>query len=221
MKTIIYLSVSVDGAITGFMPDMELHYGILGGLKPDAILVGSVTAKTGMEMFMKTVPEESPADRKKPSIADGDSRAYWFLVDTKGALQGLLHVYRQTGYCKDVIVLVSEKTPKAYLRYLDERGYDYHVVGEKKVDLPTAFALLAKRYAFTTLVTDAGSILPTVLLEAKLADEIHLLVVPTVVGKAGRTVFREMEGAAQGLSFLSAEPQKNGCVLLKYAVRKD
>ncbi|HOB85936.1 MAG TPA: hypothetical protein PK521_14745 [Bacteroidales bacterium] len=45
MKTeiIIHNSVSIDGSITGFMPDMGLHYKIAGEYKLDAHLIGADT----------------------------------------------------------------------------------------------------------------------------------------------------------------------------------
>ena len=50
-------------------------------------------------------------------------------------MQGLMHVHRKSGYAKDIIVLVSNGTPKAYLDYLKERNYDFIVAGRDHVDL--------------------------------------------------------------------------------------
>ena len=50
--------------------------------------------------------------------------SYWVIPDTRGVLKGLLHVLRRFEYCRDVIILVSERTGADYVAYLDERDYD-------------------------------------------------------------------------------------------------
>jgi 2,5-diamino-6-(ribosylamino)-4(3H)-pyrimidinone 5'-phosphate reductase len=50
-KVVICNSVSVDGSIKDFDVDIALHYEVLGRLGADALLVGSNTAKTGIELF--------------------------------------------------------------------------------------------------------------------------------------------------------------------------
>ena len=50
-KVITHNTVSLDGSITGFTPDMGLHYEIAGRYNPGLMLVGSRTARTGIEMF--------------------------------------------------------------------------------------------------------------------------------------------------------------------------
>ena len=49
-EIIIHNSISLDGSLTGFMPDMELHYKIAGEYNPDAHLIGSETIIKGTEM---------------------------------------------------------------------------------------------------------------------------------------------------------------------------
>lgn len=61
-EIIIHNSVSLDGSLTGFMPDMELHYRIAGEYKPDAHLIGSETILSGINLFGEGVPEEVPGD---------------------------------------------------------------------------------------------------------------------------------------------------------------
>ena len=50
-KVIVHNSVSLDGSLTNFMPDMGLHYQIAGDYKPDAHLIGSNTVKVGVELY--------------------------------------------------------------------------------------------------------------------------------------------------------------------------
>ena len=50
-KVIIHNSVSLDGSLTDFEPNMALHYQIAGNYKPDAHLIGSNTVKVGTELY--------------------------------------------------------------------------------------------------------------------------------------------------------------------------
>ncbi len=105
---------------------------------------------------------------------------------------GLLHVYRQSGYGKDVIILVSSTTPKGYLEYLKERNYDYIVAGSDHVDYRAALEELNRRYGFETIVTDTGGVLAIILLEQGLVSEIQLFVAPQIVGKKAVGLFRSL-----------------------------
>ncbi|MGD6807149.1 MAG: RibD family protein [Candidatus Bathyarchaeia archaeon] len=218
-KVVVYNSVSVDGAIKDFDIDVGLHYQVAGSIGAEAMLGGSDTAKSGIEIFMKTVPKEQPSDSQKPQIKEDDERAYWAIADSRGKLQGLLHVYRQSGYGKDVIVLVSETTPKAYLEYLKARNYDYIVAGTDHVDYRLALEELNKRYSIETVATDTGGILASILLEEGLVDEIKLLVFPEVVGQKAVNLFRSLKHPVK-LSLVDCEKIKNNQVLLTYKVQK-
>ncbi len=217
-KVVLYNSVSVDGAIKDFELDIALHYQVAGRIGAEVMLVGSDTAKSGIEMFMETVPSEQPSDRQKPAIKEGDNRAYWAMADSRGKLKGLMHVYRQSGYGKDVIVLVSESTPKDYLDYLNERNYDFIVAGSDHVDLRMALEALNGRYGFKTVATDTGGVLAAVLLEEGLVDEVQLLVSPEIVGKKAVNLFRAVKAPVK-LELVGCEAIKN-LVLLSYRVKK-
>ncbi|HPS88845.1 MAG TPA: hypothetical protein PLC35_02535 [Methanosarcina vacuolata] len=91
-KVIIHNSISLDGSTTGFEANIGVHYKILSSYLPDAMIVGSNTAKTGTQFFCEKIPPEEEADFKKPEIHPDDPRAYWLIADSKGILEGLMHV---------------------------------------------------------------------------------------------------------------------------------
>jgi 2,5-diamino-6-(ribosylamino)-4(3H)-pyrimidinone 5'-phosphate reductase len=217
-KVVLYNSVSVDGAIKDFDVDIALHYQVAGRIGAQVMLVGSDTAKSGMELFMKTVPAEQPSDCQKPVVKEGDERAYWAMADSRGKLKGCLHVYRQSGYGKDVIVLVSESTPQDYLNYLKERNYDYIVAGSDHVNLRMALMELNRRYGFDTVATDTGGVLAAALIEENLMDEVQLLVCPEIVGEKAVNLFRAVKTPVK-LEFVGCEAINN-LVLLSYRVKK-
>ena len=62
---ILHNSISLDGSLTNFNVNMEIHYQISGQYNPDAHLIGSNTIKTGIELYGNAPPEDKN-DFKKP-----------------------------------------------------------------------------------------------------------------------------------------------------------
>jgi len=207
-RVILHNSVSLDGSLTGFEPDMGAHYRIAGDYGAKVHLIGSNTALTGFELFGGPPPEEEK-DRKRPERDPG--LPYWAVVDTDGRLNGLLHGLRSFEYCRDVLVLVSKRTPGEYLEYLKERDYRHHVVGEEHVDLEKALELLHTEYDAKTVLCDTGKILGNLLLEKGLVSEVSLLVHPVIVGKSSYNMFGDIEHNI-GLKLKRTETFENGCI---------
>lgn len=216
-KVIIHNSVSFDGSLTDFEPNMALHYQIAGNYKPDAHLIGSNTVKVGTELYGEGVPMEETKDFEKPKRAA--SLPYWVIPDTEGALKGLLHTCRRFEFCKDVVVLVSEKTPNEYIEHLKERNYGYHVVGKKHVDLEKALELLSAKYEVKKVLADTGRVLGNLLLNQGLASEISLLIHPIIVGNKSYSIFSNVSEAIS-LKLDKAEVLDKGYVWLVYTVSK-
>jgi len=216
-KVIIHNSVSLDGSLTDFEPNMELHYQIAGNYTPDAHLIGSNTVKVGTELYGEGVPPEEAKDFEKPKRAE--SLPVWVIPDTEGALKGLLHTCRRFEFCKDVVVLVSEETPKEYIEHLQERNYGYHVVGKKHVDLEKALELLSAKYGVKKVLADTGRVLGNLLLNQGLASEISLLIHPIIVGNKSYSIFSNVSEAIS-LKLDKAEILDKGYVWLVYTIRK-
>ena len=190
-KIIIHNSISIDGSLTNFEPNMGLHYQIAGDYKPDIHLIGSNTIKEGIELYGGDVPPEEKKDFEKPER--NHSLPYWVIIDTHGDLKGLLHTCRRFEFCKDVIVLVSEKTPKTYLNHLKERNYEYHIVGKDYVNLKKSLELLSAKYQIKTILTDTGRILGNLLLNQGFVSEISLLIHPIIVGNKSYNMFSDID----------------------------
>ncbi|WP_269850601.1 RibD family protein [Methanosarcina horonobensis] len=186
----------------------------------DAMIVGSNTAKTGTQFFLRKIPPEEESDFKKPDIQPDDTRAYWMIADSRGILEGLMHVFRRSEYSKDVIVLVSEKTPEAYLNYLKERDYDFIQAGAERVDVKQALEIANERYGFKLVVSDSGGILNSILLEQGLVEEISLILTPEIVGKNGTNLFRGIEKSGTQLELVRNEIVEKKYVHLVYRVLK-
>lgn len=196
---------------------MQLHYQIAGWYKPDAHLIGSNTIRTGIDLFGGGVPPESSSDFQKPKR---DKKIpLWVIIDSRGTLEGLLHTCRRFELCRDVVVLVSKKTSKRYLRYLQNRHYDYHCVGTSSVDLEEALHLLSKKYHVKKVLTDTGRILGNLLLNQGLVDEISLLVHPVIVGKESYNIFYDIEKNL-AVSLVKCKRMEQHYIWLVYQVNK-
>ncbi len=187
-KIILHNSVSLDGSLTNFDPNMGIHYQIAGKYNADVHLIGSNTIKVGIELFGGDTNPEEKTDFMKPERADHLPR--WVIIDTKGTLKGVLHTCRRFKFCRDVVVLLSEETPTEYLEHLEERNYDYHIVGKKHVDLRKSLELLSENYGVKTVLTDTGRILGNLLLNQGFVNEISLLIHPAIVGTTSYNMFK-------------------------------
>ncbi|HOW45453.1 MAG TPA: dihydrofolate reductase family protein [Candidatus Aminicenantes bacterium] len=183
MKVIMHNSVSLDGSLLEFAVDMAAHYRIARSFRAGIHLIGSNTALAGLKMFHKRLPPEQEKDLRRPKASA--KLPLWVIPDSDGKLKGKLHVLRQSGFCRDVAILTTSATPKGYLRYLTERGYDWHYMGNGPIDYAHAFEVLAREYRARVVMSDSGPTLNDILLNAGLVDEISLLVHPHIVG-AGR-----------------------------------
>ncbi|HDR73576.1 MAG TPA: RibD family protein [Methanoculleus sp.] len=214
-RVIIHNTISLDNAVIGFDIDIGLHYEILLSYKPDAMLIGSTTAKTGIEMFLDSEEPEVPADRHRPPQDPADPRPVGVFVDSRGVLHGLLHFYRRLEHIRDVVVLVSKTTPEAYLAYLEEREYPHIRCGEERVDLAAALGELAERFGVETVVTDSGSDLNAALMEQGIADEISLIVTPAIAGPATKKLFGSVR-TPRTLELIASAELGEGRVHLRY-----
>ena len=186
-KVIVHNSISLDGGLTNFETNMELYYQIAGSYKPNAHLIGSNTIKTGVELYEDGVPPEEEKDFEKPQR--DRSLPYWVIPDTSGKLKGLLHTCRRFEFCRDVILLLSETTPKEYIEHLRERNYTYHIVGKKHVDLERSLELLSSDYKVKRVLSDTGRILGNLLIAQGFVSKLSLLIHPVVVGKDSYNMF--------------------------------
>lgn len=186
-RLILHNSVSLDGSLTGFQPDLGLHYRLAGRFGADAHLIGWRTIKTGFETYGEGVSPEEPADFQAPGRRK--KLPYWIVPDTRGQLKGMLHACRKSGLCRDVIVLVSERTPRTYIDFLERRKYPWLRTGRDHADLKKALAVLSRTFGIGTVLADTGSLLGTRLLDLGLVSEVSLLVHPVLVGKEAYPIF--------------------------------
>ena len=217
MKTeiIIHNSISLDGSLSGFMPDMDLHYKLAGDYKPDAHLIGADTVISGNEMFGEGTPDEIPSDFGQPQRAA--NLPWWIIVDSGGRLKGMLHTCRRFEYCRDVILLISELTPSDYIEHLNERNYRFIIAGKEKVDLVMAIDRLKENYGISRILTDTDRILGNILLNLGIVNELSLLIHPLIIGEKCYPMFSEVKGT-RSFKLKKSEQFENGCIWIVYSI---
>ncbi len=178
---ILYNAVSLDGKITGFDADVELYYELASKWDVDAVLMGSNTVLAGFGVkASQTVPESKDAFQPREKDPD-DKRPLLVVPDSRGQIRVWSEILKMP-YINDVLVLCSRSTPREYLDFLDERYIDYLVVGYQQVDLENALEELNTKFGVKRVRVDSGGVLNGILLRQGLADEIHLLIHPELVG---------------------------------------
>ncbi|NYB51789.1 MAG: RibD family protein [Methanobacteriaceae archaeon] len=219
---ILYNAMSLDGRITGFNADVELYYELATELDVDAVLMGSNTVLTGFGVKAGETVEEAE-DAFKPRKKDAaDDRPLLVVPDSRGKIRIWSELLKMP-YIKDVLVLCSRSTPSEYLDFLDERYIDYLVVGYQRVDLEAALDELNTNFGVKKLRVDSGGILNGALLREGLADEVHLLIHPELVGgTTPNSIFQapdlEENDVPIKLYLDNMEKVKGDIIYLKYKV---
>ena len=118
-------------------------------------------------------------------------------------------------------MLVCRSTPPAYLAYLRRKEIPYLVAGADRVDLPLALALLKARLGASCVISEAGGGLNGALLRAGLVDELHLVLLPALIG--GRDTPTTFDGPPLRLAeqilplrLLNVRTSEDGAVWLHY-----
>ncbi len=194
-RVILSNAVSPNGSLTGYDVDYGVYYPILLSYRPDAVLAGADTILAAPV----EIPFEQDEDRQKRPVLPDETRPWLVVVDSRGRLTPVLHFYRRMEYTRDVIILISEKTPSPYIRFLEDRDYHYIVAGRDQVDLQAALFVLYREYAIRTLVSDTGGTLDTVLLSAGLVDEVSLIVAPVLSARTDVLLFRPDPGTGKNI----------------------
>jgi 2,5-diamino-6-(ribosylamino)-4(3H)-pyrimidinone 5'-phosphate reductase len=219
-RVILHNSVSCDGRVDWFAPDIGLHYEVASRWRVDVHLAGSDTILSADE----SIPPEDETAFEPLQVEPDDTRPLLVIPDSRGRVR-TWHALRQAPYWRGCVALCSLATPDEYLEYLQERHIDYIVTGADHVDLRAALEELNARYGAETVLVDSGGTLNGVLLRAGLVDEISLLVHPCLVGGRTPGSFFRAPDLTSGdqviqLRLMHLEQVKDGIVWLRYTVGK-
>jgi riboflavin biosynthesis pyrimidine reductase len=122
-----------------------------------------------------------------------------------------------------LLVIVSHATPAPYLAYLRSEDVPYLVAGDGPVDLGGALRSMKDQLGVTCVVSEAGGGLNGALLRAGLVDELHLMLLPSLVGGLGTPTIFDGVPLQPGqlptpLRLLDARVTADGIVSLHYEI---
>lgn len=215
---------SIDGRIDCGMVDKisgDEYYTTLASLRCPASIEGRVT----MEHYY-ALPERFAAKDCTPAGKPAVNRTtgrhdFHICPDTHGTLQW------ESSSMDDgrpLLIMTSERAPKEYLDYLQEKGISYIAAGKEAIDLPEAMKVLRKEFGVERLAVLGGGTINGGFLEAGLIDEVSLLLAPGIDGRDGwRAMFdgiSDQKKAPTKLALQSVEHLDNDVLWIKYNVKK-
>jgi 2,5-diamino-6-(ribosylamino)-4(3H)-pyrimidinone 5'-phosphate reductase len=203
---VVHVAVSLDGATTGFDPDVGRFYELARTWDEDVTLAGADTI-LAQEGTLSGAPRPGPA-AAGPLLA---------VVDGRGRVREW-EALRDCGHWSGVLALHARATPP---RAGGERVPEL-VTGEERVDLGAALEALAEREGAEVVRVDSGGALIGALLLDGLVDELSLLVHPCL---AEGTRERGWRGPAPAqaptlLERLACESLDHGLLWLRYRIAR-
>jgi 2,5-diamino-6-(ribosylamino)-4(3H)-pyrimidinone 5'-phosphate reductase len=216
-KVILYNAVSLDGRINNFPVDLGQYYSLAAVWKEDVSLVGSNTILESTS----TIPVEGDEPIQK-TTKKADKRPLLVVVDSQGRVKIWDYLLKQP-YWREGISLCSKKTPQEHLAYLKNKGIEYIIAGEEKIDLRKAIQTLNKKYKTKTIRVDGGGILNGALLMEGLVDEVSVLIHPALVGGPNPRTINNTPTISDKpikLNLISCEKQRGGLYWMRYKVIK-
>jgi 2,5-diamino-6-(ribosylamino)-4(3H)-pyrimidinone 5'-phosphate reductase len=150
--------------------------------------------------------------------AEHDSR--WFAcVDGRGRIRWT----HKGDVDRRLLVIVSHATPAPYLAYLRGEDIPYLVAGDGPVDLGHALRTMKDQLGVTCVVSEAGGGLNGALLRSELVDELHLMLLPSLIGGLGTPTTFDGVALQPGqlptrLRLLDAQVTTDGLVSLHYEI---
>jgi 2,5-diamino-6-(ribosylamino)-4(3H)-pyrimidinone 5'-phosphate reductase len=200
---VAHVAVSLDGATTGFAPDVGRFYDLARTWNEDVTLTGADTI-LAQEQALASAPRPGP-------VAGGPLLA---VVDGRGRVRAW-DALRDVGHWSAVLALYCAATPPRPAGHPVEEL----VTGVDRVDLGWALTELGRRDGVRTVRVDSGGALNGALLAAGLLDEVSLLVHPWLVGRPDQPRWYGPAAAPGGaLDLISAESQDGGLLWLRYRI---
>lgn len=232
-KIICHIMASVDGRILtdhwtepfggGSKGELMGVYAAAGrSLGTDAWMFGKNTLTEGYFPKKYHTQDKTPFTHPMPYVSPVASERLFVTIDPDADV-----LYESPTVRGDrIAVILPETAPAAYLDYLQKRDISYLFAGPDGTDLRTAMQTLAELFDVKQLSLQGGGIINGAFLQARLIDELSLVVYPGIDGRASSTSVFHYIGKAnpaqsQSIELLSTQTLEGGAVWLRYKFHKE
>lgn len=205
--------------------ELMVHYAVIGKeLHTDAWMLGKRTVKEGISPRQFVATDTTPSACPVTYRAEHRSARVFVVIDPEADI--LFEEATVRG--DDIVTILPDTAPQAYLDYLRERHISYLFAGTRGNDLRLAMHRLAEEFDVHSLSLQGGGIINGAFLAAGLVDELSLLFYPGVDGTSDSvSVFHGLQAkegvpaVEQTLELFDVKRLDGGVVWLRYLLHKD
>jgi riboflavin biosynthesis pyrimidine reductase len=148
---------------------------------PTVVLEGSGTFVADDAGSLHLPDTRVPADALRMDFLPYRSARWFAVVDSRGRVAWTHKGDEETS----LLVITSRRTPLPYLAHLRQERIPYLLAGADRVDLTVALTKIRTRLGAHCLVSEAGGGLNGALLREGMVDELHIIMVPALIGGLG------------------------------------
>ena len=227
-KIICHILQSVDGNIDGSFfsqPETTSALQEFSRIREeyacDAVISGATTAS---EIYASSPADDLPKVQEAYPRTDwqaAKANKYAVIIDGEGTIRWQNGMMERRRDIMHVITVLQENVSDAYIAHLRQAGVSYVFAGKDSLDLPQAVRKLKEQFGIKKMLLSGGGIVDWAFLQARLIDEISLVVPSVIDGGTGlASAFDDSAFAAnhspKSLSLIDVQRLDGGCIWLRY-----
>jgi riboflavin biosynthesis pyrimidine reductase len=194
----------------------DLYESTAGSFEADGWICGRVTMQ---EVSHGTDYPKGLAKSSVPRVdhfVERNADQYAISIDPKGRVAWKSN----TALKSHVIEVLTEGVDDDYLAYLQSIGVSYMFGGKLEIDLDKVLQTLSRELGVKKLIVEGGSVVSGAFVNARLVDEVSVLILPLVDGRSEHPssfeVAMEKWQAPSYLKLISVEKAQHDAIWLRY-----
>lgn len=170
----------IDCAMTAEIEKTDVYYQALDKLEFDAVLEGRVSRQMHYALPTPFKANDATPIKEEKYYMHHAADHYDIAIDTHGSL-----MWPESASTDNLLVITDEQCPKEYHNYLTEKGISWIACGKERIDFNRAVELLSDIFSVKRLGIVGGGHINGAFLQAKLLDEVSLMIGGGLDGRAG------------------------------------